>query len=170
MFDSLIAFTAGLVWYEIVFCVVLFIGLLISLSEDFAALFGAVFVLFSIFFFHHSDVPFNVWTFSGYLIVYLVIGAIWSLFKWRQAVLKEKKYAERNYEGTESEKSEYIIEETKNRLDSDYSVEDRVHWIVSWPFGVIGYIFGDMIINAFEFIVQRLSKTYDKITNSILGS
>ena len=103
-------------------------------------------------------------------VVYLGIGAVWSLFKYK---ITAKQLAD-EYMSEFSRYDEQTTERLKtgilNRIESRIYKSRIVCWIVFFPFSVLNFILGDFI----EYIVTKLGRVYRKIaehvTNSVIDS
>jgi hypothetical protein len=100
--------------------------------------------------------------------VYLVIGYVWSRYKWKNKVQKLVALFKRKY--TASEYKDEGLEARDKALKSIVyhakSKSQYAFWIIAWPASVLNFLFSDMIIN----LVGKLSKYYDKITDSVIDS
>lgn len=97
--------------------------------------------------------------------IYLVIGCIWSLFKYKISV---KKIADEYIENNKNKKYKYTPEELKedilSRIESKISKSLIASWVVLFPFGVLKFIFGDFV----EYIVSKLGRIYRKIAEYVI--
>lgn len=121
-----------------------------------------------------------VWSFTTTNVVgivvgicsYLILGAIWSFFKWYKYVSKEvARYAQN--------KSYYFKED--GALKPEYTTDLKIYWhydklstwIFCWPTSVVLYILGDflfnLISNVTQIITNTFKKVYDKITESAIN-
>lgn len=106
--------------------------------------------------------------FSGVLL-YTLIGIAWSLFKWRnhmksariQMMLKDAKprFVESGNEGDFQSSCYFPLE-----ASSGYQQDRIVAWIGLWPFSVLIYALGDMLVAFGKAIFNRIAGAYDRIT------
>jgi len=104
------------------------------------------------------------WTLFGVGVgVYLVVGILWLLFKWRkfsktkyQEYLKEfQRCKDRNYD---LPKMDYYIP-----LVKEHPVEIN-SWILFWPFSIVRYITQNMLTDFIAWIRDQISGTLNKIS------
>jgi hypothetical protein len=156
MFEGISIFFAAIVWWEII---------------------GLIFISFLMIGFmwnEHGGVPFvglvvlsfYSWTGNGalinpislmdmwlYIIIYLLIGLLWSaIFKWRGKV----KFFINKYENEEDVR--YALKHISN--------DTIIYWVVWWPFSVLGFIFDDVI----DWIIEHFKGIYNMITDSLISS
>ena len=95
---------------------------------------------------------------------FLLIGLVWSFFKWLQfSKLRAKKWRirleEHKYEVGSEEYNSLKLNYTP--YASDY-IGKISGWIILWPFSIVSYIVGDLWDN----LVMWFEKVYENITNS----
>ena len=165
--DLVMAFVAGLVWWEIIIFLVLIGGLGFSLYEESSIGFAVAFGLFLIINWTGTGALWTTITLSSllyYFGVYLIAGIGWSFYKWRLFV-KEKiaYYNDMNKNGN------YTKSDIKEKILSSKSYDKIVYWIMLWPFSSIGYLINDFIYDTVRKIVAKLYAVYDRITDSLLS-
>ena len=80
---------------------------------------------------------------------YVLVGIIWSMFKWYKFLVKEK--------------ARGVKEAPKaNSYKSDISF-----WATYWPFGVVKYLVGDLIHDLFSQIWKHIGGVYQKISDKV---
>ena len=152
--EFLSAFYASVVWYELIIIAVIFslsvgfmmnesgtipfIGVMGLLIYNWTGT-GAILTFSSLL---------NAWVF---ILVYIIIGLLWSFFKWGRLV-------------------KYYIGEHKNEEDVRFSLKnvsnDRIaYWILWWPLSAIGFIFEDAI----QWIIEHFKGVYNMITDRLIN-
>ena len=115
--------------------------------------------------------PWNLFAIVG---VYGAVGALWSLFKWRNWMVRDivqdaLKTAKDNY----LKEGDTFISFINSNYFPDISrasmSKDRiVSWISLWPFSAFLYVFDDLILRFFTRIYDLFSGIYDRITERYL--
>lgn len=167
------AFMAALVWWEFIIGTLLLVGLIWSLSEEsgFLSLI-TLGILLSIPWGASSSVIVALSTMSfGALIVfigiYVGLGLIWSVWKWRLFVLDEKK----DYIATcESFQKTYNVDSLKNIIERKKNIDTITFWIILWPMSTFAYLLNDFIVDTVKTLARGMSTVYDKVTNSIINT
>jgi hypothetical protein len=137
---------------------------------------GAIFLLY---FFSNKgqlwlSLKSNITGLLMWLGIYLIVGIVWSFFKWYKIVKHAKaKYlkAQREYQKTIKDGNSHIpfnkmltflpkVNEWKASITS---------WILFWPFSTLRYAFGTMLIDFMDAIISRLKGLYDSITLKVFG-
>lgn len=162
-FDIVLAFLAGMIWYELVFFGVLLIGCGFSLK--FESSLGFIIPL---------AILLGVnWTGSGSAIallstmpflsilwialMFIIIGVIWSFFKWRNLVKEVIDYSKN-----------CSIEAVKERISNKKNYDVVAFWIILWPFSVLGYIINDFVYDIVTKFIDKIYSIYDRITDKML--
>lgn len=97
------------------------------------------------------------------IIVYLVIGVLWSFFKYKNKVSEIIEEVKIDYYNRKD-----IDLKAKIRKEIDYQIKkSRIYqWIMFFPASMLKFVFGDMV----EYIIRRLGKVYDKIAEYVINS
>ena len=105
----------------------------------------------------------NFLTLLSYGAVYLIIGTVWSFFKFdRYAANQRKKYDELRAERISSnskplpKKEDYQPEVMKSKYKF-------FNWIVLWWASMIWYVISDLVQDFVNFILRNFGQVYDKI-------
>jgi hypothetical protein len=115
------------------------------------------FFMGSAFFHNISENPWNLFIYGG---GYLVIGTLWSFYKWyRVAREYVKGYNE------QADKGFSYSGVSKPRASE--SIERISAWIVYWPSSVIIFFFEDFLANLVEGIVNKFQGIYKRIENHV---
>jgi hypothetical protein len=160
----------SLVWWEIILLLALFIFGSVSLAKESGIGFVivgiiTVFVLFGL-------EPISFFESIKLIGTYIAVGFIWSFIKWFLYVRDRKKHID-----DVVHPSEYRIDDKENNANFTFSYEYRdklflkrvnsnidkdiiFFWIIAWPFSVLGFIFGDLILK----LISSLGGTYRYIT------
>ncbi len=97
------------------------------------------------------------------LALYLPIGVLWSLTRW-------KKYCRRRVQDVaEHYGKDWWDTEGSHWLSPSTHISKIINWIVSWPFSLLENIMGDLIDWLVDFVKIRLIFLYDKITADIIS-
>ena len=92
------------------------------------------------------------------VIIYLIIGSIWSLFKYKQ---KAKEIAV-TCKNNKTNSKEYIINKIKNGIrNSEIS-----YWIIFFPISIIKFALSDFV----DYLISKLGRIYDYIARSVVNS
>lgn len=165
--DLAIAFFVGLIWWEYVALFVIVVGFGASLNEN-SAVWALVLVgAFILIPWTGLGAIFATLTFSGvigYGIVFLLIGVLWSVFKWSIFVREKIAYYSKN------KNYKYSKEEVKEKISDSKSNDQIAFWIIMWPFSSLGYFVNDFVYDFVISIVKRISKVYDRITDGLIDS
>lgn len=138
-------------WYLIpsIICLVIFI-----ISAFYEAPVGLLFFVIagSILFFGipANSVNITLYDFSVGLVSYILIGLIWSFFRYFK-------------EATQLKSKGYNIEQVRSNIQNSLIAT----WIMYWPFGFISYIIGDFFNNIVEYVAKRFKGVYNKILESV---
>lgn len=98
-------------------------------------------------------------------LVYVGLGLLWSVFKWRLFVKKEKAI---HIEDAERRGTKPNKERLKETIARKKDVDVISFWIILWPLSGIAYVAKDFIIDAIRNLIERMTTVYDKVTNSII--
>lgn len=90
--------------------------------------------------------------------IYLVIGVVWSIFKWyffllnkRDKVLKRNDFWESDIPKAKDHKAKIIS------------------WMSYWPFSAFWTLLNDPIKRTFKFIYSKIEKVYEKMTEKVFA-
>lgn len=98
--------------------------------------------------FNYTDFLVNNWTWILLgIVIYFLVGFIWSLHKWRLLCKREfKKY--------------------NNRKPLIAHYDDKIiGWMSYWPMSMLVYVLGDLVRDAFHTILERTYGLYEKIAD-----
>lgn len=99
--------------------------------------------------------------------VYVLVGVLWSLWKWYSLCVEKKNEIKKSYEeGSFAEKTTWE-EFSKNRIPSlIYHHDDILSWMVFWPFSVVWWILS-WPKKLFNKIYEAIKSLYSKIAESV---
>jgi len=164
-FDVALAFLVGLVWWEVIIFVAMFVAIGFSLNYESSIGFvipiailgsinwtgaGSAFALLSAMSFIGA-----LWSVA----VFIGIGVVWSFFKWRNLVKNiiantiSVKYGEIKY-----------------KISNEKSYDVIAFWILLWPMSVAGYVFNDLVRDFMKALIDRIYSIYDRITDKMLSN
>ena len=83
------------------------------------------------------------------ILVYVVIGFIWSVFKWYKKLISLRDNGVKNIPQASSFKGAIII------------------WASYWPIGMVRYVLGDLLEDLFTALWKRFNGVYQKIANKV---
>jgi hypothetical protein len=89
-----------------------------------------------------------------YVLVYLSLGLVWSMFKWRKLVVEEfTKWKNRG--------------QPVSRFSISFSryKETIAFWVIWWVFSAIDYLIGDFIVD----MISRMGKMYTRIAEKTIN-
>jgi len=174
--DLLMAFFAGLIWWQIIALIVLIISCGFALYDENALSMILTLIVGIVIFWSMIVSSLTVLSFSsilGFVVVYFGFGVVWSFLKFRIEVskiieyIKNDPYMLKNYT---------LKEATKIRIKDNIKNNRIAFWIMFWPFSVTGYFLDDFIYNLFENIekivikfVKRIKSVYDRIADSMIS-
>ena len=173
MFESLgllqVAFMA-LSWYWMIGLVVFglwFIGCVFEESFEIGAVMLVLFLGLTQFsgFYDFRAIDFVSLFYTG--AIYLAVGCIWSLFKYKITAKDiAKEYIDEYPRKSGNELREGIL----NRIEARIYKSKISGWIVFFPFSILKFLFGDFI----DYLVSKLGKVYKRIavyvTESVISS
>ena len=121
-------------------------------------------------FFFTLDLPqFTAAEWVVIIVLYFTIGVVWSFVRW--VILNKRIY---NYV------VDSIVFKTQSHpgmtqqeflKDKAPKVRDHISslaaWILWWPFSVLHYLLGTLIVDVVEWIVKLFTRCYESITNKI---
>lgn len=105
-------------------------------------------------------------------ISYFVLGGIWSVFKWYRLNIKVRN----SYNDAVSKglNHDHAISRAKevNHVRSvppspAYHKSTITFWIVSWPFSIVTWILGDLVVDVCNYVYELLAGIYTSITKNI---
>jgi hypothetical protein len=101
----------------------------------------------------------NPWTVLGFFALYVVLGIVWSFFKWYfyLSTIKEEV----------KEKKENCIKFYRQEIDISLSVNKNrvIVWMSYWPFSIIWTLINDPIKKLYRYILHKISGLYQKISD-----
>lgn len=93
-----------------------------------------------------------------FILIYAVIGILWSFFMYAYEIRKEAKVQKTYIEKTK----EVILKEVKSRVR-----RDKIHfWILFFPISVLKFLLGDLVNN----LIERMNTIYNYIANKVVDS
>ena len=166
--DAAMVFFTGLVMWEIIFLVVLGVALVASLNYESSIGFSVAFIILITMSWTGAG---SVWAavtlldIIWFIAIYIVMGIIWSGWKWRQLAIKTRDlYKAKVRDGKRVYSDNEIREEIQRRKDYD----TFVFWILVWPLSGIGYLINDFVVDMVKKLVDRISTIYDRITDKVM--
>jgi hypothetical protein len=156
--------------------VLAFIGVLAwsTHKEDTVAALAAT-VIFGVGIWTLTGANFLSWVYNNPLtllwqaVAYVAIGVLWSNFKWRKHMKSDEVQRELR-DGYARMKPGATLEDFRRSVWFPREAEPSankgaiVSWLSLWPFSVIGFVAGDVILRMFERIYDTLSGLYEGIT------
>lgn len=153
-------FFIGMAWYYIVVGILCVIGFLWFVFEESwlspIALAGLIGVLY-----HTDKVDISQIDMSASItaiIVYFIIGMVWSGVKWFYLVKGKKAWHDNYLLQNPKDTSKFSIPNHK-----DYT-EQLAFYIVFWPFSMIKYLLGDLVMDIARHISNNMGRVYAGIT------
>jgi len=101
----------------------------------------------------------NIFTFIILFISYTIIGSLWSIFKWTEFVIREKRIYS-SYPGIALNIHKPKPAENKDLLFT---------WIFWWPFSVLWFVIHKPITKIFNLVYSLFKKTYENIADRIFN-
>ncbi len=134
----------------------------------------------------------------GGFLAYLIVGILWSIYKWRKHVKSQRPRLETKHNDLVRNYPDYARQVEKNNLERPHlkqellSEQDYIYehmapimpdisqhkseltgWWLFWPISVIGYVCGELARDLFKgiynFLYNALHSAYESITRSVLG-
>ncbi len=103
----------------------------------------------------------------GFLILYFVMGAAWSMIKWRFFLASLVREAKQDFKRWDHKHVADFV-----RPDESYAKNNAgriMGWIGHWPMSIVGTFLGDImlrgLVNLCEWIYESLSKAYEGMGN-----
>ena len=149
----------ALAWYQTTVMVIvpLVFLFLVFHEETSLSLLFLIITLSSIQYFGFIDFrTFDIMNAIYFVIGYLIIGCIWSLFKYKQ---RAEEIAE-PYKRYKDHSKEDIIKEIKSRI-SNYQIS---FWIVFFPISIIKFALSDFVY----YLISKPGRVYDYIARSVV--
>lgn len=160
MIDVVLAFLAGwfLSWPALIgLCVV---GILFEHNEvRGGAVFTAIVAGITAFFFF--SVP--LLDLAIYAALYMVIGFVWSFWRYRRFVAAKVAYIKENISDKERRKQKADELAPKNHIDT------IVCWVIVWPFSAIENLTSDLIDGVTTLVKTTFKAIYNKIYTSAVS-
>lgn len=92
------------------------------------------------------------------IIIYLILGCIWSLFKYKQRAEEIAK----SYKNRSGYTKEDIIKEIKRGIYNS----QIAYWIIFFPFSIIKFFLSDFV----DYLISKLSRIHDYIAKTVVDS
>jgi len=108
----------------------------------------------------------------GSVVGWVILGVLWSFFKWYVFLKDNKEYQdtyyakhrefrEETYKGKEIPPRVYDIPQAVNNK------ERIITWMMYWPFSIIGFLLSNPLQRFFKWIYNQISGVYERITKSV---
>lgn len=94
-----------------------------------------------------------------FCIVYLSIGIVWSLFKYKQ---KAEEIAKRYRENWPEKSRDYVIGSIKDSIRNSHIS----FWILFFPVSMIKFALDDLV----DYLISKLGRVYDYIARAVVNS
>lgn len=92
------------------------------------------------------------------VVIYLVLGCIWSLFKYKQ---KAEEIA-KSYQKYRDHTKEDVIKSIKNNI-YNYQI---ANWIIFFPISIIKFLLSDFV----DYLISKLGRIHDYIARKVVDS
>jgi len=101
-------------------------------------------------------------TFILYTIIFLIIGLMWSFYKWFRFVKKRT----RDYLSKVEERSRTVfISDFLPDVSKNKSLIST--WIIFWPISVARYLCGNILVDMTNYLIKKFASTYQSISNRL---
>lgn len=140
--------------------VLLVVGIIMEARDSYMAPYIAV--ISGVIAFFMYDVP--LLTLAYYLGIYLVIGILWSFWRFKRYV--DKKVDTYN---ALTNPTNYNKEMFTKYISLQYASGRIVSWIIVWPFSMIENLVGDIIRVLDSVVTKMLKFVYEMIINNAMG-
>lgn len=164
-FGLFVAFSALSWYYMIGIFIFSLVFIVLAFYENFTSTLVVLFLLFGIVQYTnlYDFTTIDIISLLYIFIIYILIGIIWSLFKYKfevsNIVLKIKK---RNKDVLANDLKSSILETINYQI-----TKDRISsWIVFFPISIIKFLFEDMVI----YVIERMGKVYNKIAEIVIDN
>lgn len=87
------------------------------------------------------------------VVIYTVIGVLWSFYKWYLYMVAYKK-----------SRSGYTFVTPPKAAENKGTI---ISWMSYWPVSVFWYVINDPVKKFFNFVYERTGKVYDRITDRV---
>ena len=91
-------------------------------------------------------------------IIYLILGCIWSLFKYKQKAEEIAITCKNNKNNTK--------EDIINRIKNSIRNSEISYWIIFFPISIIKFALSDFV----DYLISKLGRIYDYIARSVVNS
>ncbi len=122
--------------------------------------FVAVALSIFLYFWNGTNVPLILWKNAGsgftFTITWLVIGTVWSFWKWDRFCAKARATYDTRVGSSKLTWEDYIPRAMANK-------RKFVNWIILWPQSIFWYVFSDLISDLIDIILRQLGHVYDAI-------
>lgn len=153
------------------------IGITLMTSHDNASAFGPIALLIASFICYHffihpitySAILLFTQTFAaeilGFIGGWVIIGAIWSIFKWYNYLKRSRRkqdeiYAKQVKNIVPGRPIPTIVYSIPKAADMKQTI---IAWMIYWPFSMLGHLVFDSLKELYNSIYDYLSKFYDKM-------
>jgi hypothetical protein len=110
----------------------------------------------------------------GSIVAWILIGLVWSFFKWYiylkdNKKVQEEAYALRALRFIPSNKG--VVEEREPlvyKIPAASDNKERITtWMIYWPFSILGFVLSNPIVRFYRWLYNTFSGVFDKITASV---
>lgn len=155
--DFLLGLWTGMVWWQLILLsLIISFSFLCMLNESGVA-FTATIATAIGFTYFTTGITFNPMVTAVYFSVYLIIGILWSIFKWYKFV---KEYIKENKAIYKNSKDLYT------HLSYEKNYDTLWFWVIWWPGSILAYFLRDFVLD----ILQKLGGLYDYIAKKLVDS
>jgi len=176
MFEPIVAlFALGILAWLAIFFILAVAIILAEFEKPEFAFFPLVIGAVALWFFHGVNVITFAWAnltlVLVYAVCYILVGILWSMFKWdRYGAENRKKYnieierVARWNVNKDPQTPNYPIPKYEQYVPIALQNKRKfMTWIVLWWASMFWYVFSDLITDFVDFVVRRLGKIYDAI-------
>lgn len=105
-------------------------------------------------------------------VLYFVLGGVWSVFKWYRLNIKVRNSYNRAISNGDSHAKAVSYAKEMNNV---YSIPPSpskhkstiTFWIVSWPFSIVTWVLGDLVVDICNYVYEFLASIYTSITKNV---
>ncbi len=157
MIELLSVFVAGTFWFWVMMSLA---GIIFLTAVEKEKYFLAVCTTILLTFMYRQYIFSLSWeTWAVGVPIYLVAGALWSIFSWHRLVVKKIE---------ENKTNGYTSKHLSSTLAARNFQSRIISWLALWPFSVGWYFVRHLLGDLFKAIYDNLSDTYDGITKRAL--
>ena len=155
----------ALAWYQMIGMIVfpLFFFILVFNDEVTGSL---IFLALTVGFLHYFTFidlkSLELLTVFYSVVIYLILGSIWSLFKYKQ---KAKEIAI-TCKDNKNDRNRYTKEDIINKIKNSIRNSEISYWIIFFPISIIKFALSDFV----DYLISKLGRVYDYIARSVVNS